>query len=207
MQRTIRFLLATAMLTAATSIGIAGHAAAGGKLCEARTLSKAFAQFGDNNDYFLVDAADFETDGKGRGSHKDWKLPKKAKIVSEQAPWKVNGSKHSKALQIDSSTTVSTPEVCVMVNEEFFRFFYKDPGKSNAALDVTVTATSALGTATTSWRATSTDKGWKVSPPIALPNVRGENGEQQITISFATGSGKDSRWVIDDVMIDPWRTR
>lgn len=207
MRRSTTYLLVTAMALAVTSTAVAGQAAAGGSVCAPRALSKPFAQFGDHNDYFLVDAADFETDGKGRGTHKSWNLPKKAKVATDQSPWKVNGADHRKALEIGDDTTVTTPEVCVMVDEEFFRFFYKDPGKAGAALSVVVTATSSIGTATNTWQVGSADKGWKVSPPIALPNVRGENGEQQITISFTTSKGREHKWLIDDLMIDPWRTR
>lgn len=207
MRRITTYVMSSALAAAVCTGAAVGHVSAGGRECAPRTLSQAFAQFGDTNDYFLVDAADFETDGKGKGAHKDWQIPKKAKVVKEQSPWKVNGPKHEKALRIDAETTVTTPEVCVKVDEEFFRFFYKDPGKQGATLTVVVTATSDRGTAQTQWATSSTGKGWQVSPPIALPNVHGETGEQQITISFITGSSKDDRWVIDDIMIDPWKSR
>ncbi len=46
---------------------------------------------------------------------------------------------------------------------------------------------------------------WGLSPRIPLSNVSGQDGKQYVTLSITnTGTGT---WLVDDILVDPWRTR
>jgi hypothetical protein len=198
-----RLLISSAAAIAATSIAAVPSAGAGWEQpCEARKLSKAFSQWGDTNDYFLVTGGDFET-----FSVIAWNLSLGTQPrLGEQSPWKVNSALHRMGLRIPFGGRARTLDICVMVDEETMRFFYRSPGVRGAQLRVDIDAASDMGSAKGSWTADGSVAGWQVSPAIAIPNVRGEDGRQEIEITF-TPAGVRATWAIDDVMIDPWRTR
>lgn len=204
MHRTIKHLLiAATAATGISSLTSVGAASAGWEQpCETRELSKAFSQWGDTNDYFLVTGGDFE-----RTSLDAWKYDKGAQpAIGQQSPWKVNGQEDRVGLRLPSGSSARTLDICVMVDEEVMRFFYKAPGQRGAQLRVTIEAESDMGEAKGFWTADGSSAGWKVSPPIPLPNVRGEDGRQEIEITFMP-IGQRATWIIDDVMIDPWKSR
>ena len=198
-----RLLIAATAAIAASSIAAVPSAGASWEQpCEARKLSKAFSQWGDTNDYFLVTGGSFETFSVVSWSLSSGAFPR----LGEQSPWKVNGANDRMGLRIPFGGSARTLDICVMVDEEVMRFFYRSPGIRGAQLRVDIDADSDMGSAKGSWTADGSVAGWQVSPPIAIPNVRGEDGRQQIDITF-TPAGARATWAIDDVMIDPWRTR
>ena len=195
-----RVLLGGIVAVIATSTLGIGAASAADIPCTPRALSKAFAQFGDMNDYFVVADGTFEN---GTGT---WRVSGPSAIANQQAPWKVNGAGHTKSLTLGNKGTAQTRSTCVNVGEDWMRFFYKaSPGKGTS-LTVTVTSTSDMGTNSTSVVIPGGGNGWLVSPAIAIPNVRGENFEQDVTITFKS-EGRGANWQIDDVMIDPFKVR
>lgn len=186
-------------IVATTTLGV-GAASAANIPCTPRALSKAFAQFGDMNDYFAVTDGTFEN---GTGA---WRVSGPAAIATQQAPWKVNGADHTKSLALGSKGAAQTLSTCVTVGEDWMRFFYKASTGKATSLTVTITSTSDMGTASTSVVLPGGGSGWFVSPAIAIPNVRGERFEQDVTITF-TSEGRGANWLIDDVMIDPFKVR
>lgn len=206
--RTRMMIVGLVTLVAATNVGIESAGAAGEIACAPRTLRKAFAQFGDTNDYFVVNDGTFENGAGG------WRVTAPATTTTQQAPWKVNGATHRKSLLLGSGATAKTPSTCVTVGEDWMRFFYRPvanggvrPTRTAQELTVTITAVSDQGTATSTVVIPDTaSTSWQVSPQIAIPNVRGEKDEQWVTITFAT-AGVNISWLIDDVMIDPFKVR
>jgi hypothetical protein len=198
-----RLLIASAAAVSASSIAAIPTAGAGwDQPCETRVMTQAFKQWGDLNNYFLVSGGTFEDN-----LFLNWDIKPGATVVAgEQSPWKVNGSKHTKGMRIGYGSKVETLDICVMVDEETIRFFYRSPGVRGAQMRVDVEADSDLGKSTGFWIADGSKAGWMVSPAIGIPNVRGEDGRQEIDITF-TPIGARATWSIDDVMIDPWRTR
>ncbi len=198
-----RLLITTAAAVAASSVAAIPSAGAGwDQPCETRVMTQAFKQWGDLNNYFLVTGGTFEDNLLSK-----WDIKSGATVVSgEQSPWKVNGRRHTRGMRIPAGASVETLDICVMVDEESMRFFYRSPGVRGAQLRVDIEADSDVGKALGSWTADGARAGWQVSPPIAIPNVRGEDGRQEIDITF-TPIGTRATWAIDDVMIDPWRTR
>lgn len=192
-------LTATIAVATVGTVGVA-QVSAGPLPCAARTLSKAFSQWGDQNDYFVIADGTFET---GASS---WSLSRGIAVsMNQQEPWKVNGATHTVGLSLPSGTRARAPKTCLEVGEEYFRFFYRGPASKNATMVVTVESVNAVARASSSVSLTSngtTD--WMVSPPIAIPNVLGEKFKQEVDISFQVTGGT---WAIDDVMIDPFKVR
>ena len=114
---------------------------------------------------------------------------------------------HSKALNVPAYTTVMPPNICLNSNEEWMRFFYKDPGverrpaaREDRGLE--------LGRSGRSRRSGSTPAAPAGRSPtqIPMPNKRDANGEQTITLTI-TPVSTAATWRLDDIMIDPWVSR
>jgi hypothetical protein len=170
--------------------------------CTARTVSQPFTNWGDSNYYFPVTSGTFEAGTTG------WTIGSGVSRVTENEPWNVTGSGTS-SLKIPAGSSASTAEMCLTADEDSTRFFYKAPGIGGVGLLVTIKATNTI---TNSVYRTSftlppgTLGGWHVSPRIALPDVRGTTGTENVVITF-TAPGGGGAWQIDDVFVDPSRTR
>lgn len=186
----------------ATMIATSGIAAVGTGVanadmpCQKRNTHQAFKQWGDSAQYFLAENGDFERSSDG------WTL-KNATRVNYQAPWRVNGSNHVKALRIKPGGS-ATVRMCVTEVEDVMRFFYRTP-HGGGSLRTTIDAATTRGWGRSSWGMWSSSKAWGVSPKVNIPSVRDGDGRVWITIKFEnTGS---NNILIDDVMIDPWVAR
>jgi hypothetical protein len=201
--RNIRRILATALVVAGAATGIATTAGVvSASSCPTRSTTTPFTRWGDSNHYFVVPGATFE------GSH-GWTFFGGISVVSDQEPWKINGSSHSKALHLPAYTTAMAPNMCIASNEDSLRLFYKDPGVSGARLLVKIEAWNTAGIngrVVKEYRIGSGGAGWKLSPRFALPNNRDSKGEQMVTITI-TPVDTAASWRIDDVMLDPWIAR
>ena len=94
--------------------------------------------------------------------------------------------------------------MCLYTNEASTRFYYKAPGTSGSQLKVTINSTYAGMTYTNTWSVGGATGGWVLSPVITIPIIPGATSSQTVTITFdATGDD----WAIDDVMIDPLKTK
>jgi hypothetical protein len=205
MQHWKQLLLAGAIAAAATTVGtgaLPGTAAAAGS-CGARTTTQAFKNWGDTNQYFVVPGATFESGTPGWVFYAGQGTPS---VVTDQESGKVNGSTHTKALNVPAYSTVMPPNMCINSNEEFLRLFYKDPGVSGAQLLVKMEAWSSAGRVVQQFTINASSAGWKVSPQIPMPNKRDANGEQTITLTI-TPIGQAGTWRLDDIMVDPWVSR
>jgi len=230
-------LTGTIVVAAVGTVGVAPASARGFATpgaspipCQTRALSKAFSQWGDQNDYFTVTDGTFEAGAASwsllgaivrpdpsvplNAGVNDVKVTKPHVKTGEQAPWKVNGANHNSAMVLPEFSRASAPQTCVVVGEEYFRFFYRAPASTSASMNVTVRASRAatsnrpqpskLNTVTLQGTGTA---GWFVSPPIAIPNMRQASPFEQtqmVNISFQAITGE---WAIDDVMIDPFKVR
>ena len=126
--------------------------------------------------------------------------------VAENEPWKVAGS-GAYSLKIPAGTSVTTPEMCVASTEDSTRFFYKSPGAGQTVLVSIKVTNSVTGQVwTTAFQLNNGPlNAWAVTPRIALPDIRGTQGVENLSITLTPqGTGA---WQIDDVFVDPSRTR
>ena len=197
-------LTGAALFAAGPSAANAGVLVASAPSCDNGAISQPFAQFGDDNSYFLAPGGDFE-DGAG-----DW-ADSGARVVADQEPWQVNGA-GSHALNIPAGRSVVSPTICVGLEHPTMRFFAHRSGGGllAAASNLVVTArveTSLglvvevpVGTLTTLTNAAK----WNKTPTqlvlaSLLPLLPGEHTPIQFRFT-AVGT---SDWVIDDVFVDP----
>jgi hypothetical protein len=183
---------------AAVPLGV-GLPALAAEPCGTRDLSQPFTIWGDFNDYFPVTSGTFESGTTG------WTTSPGVTTVPENEPWRVAGG--SSSMYLPPGSSASTAEMCLTPEEDSARFFYKSPG-NGSSLIVTIRATNTTRriTYTTSFNIQAGYvPGWKVTPRIALPDVRGTTGTEDVIITL-TPKGT-APWLIDDVFVDPSRTR
>ncbi|MFN8082236.1 MAG: hypothetical protein U0Q19_21975 [Kineosporiaceae bacterium] len=167
--------------------------------CGPRITAASFSKFGDTNQYFEVPSAHMEF-----LQLSGW-TTSGASLVAGNEPWYIASSLDSQSLRVASGGYVRTPTMCVAVGEDSLRFFYRSPGVAGSTLSVQMTATNGTSTASTSYTLDGSTAGWKVSNRLALPNVMGTTGTQNLTVTIRP-SGTAAAWQVDDIQVDPWRT-
>jgi hypothetical protein len=208
--RRARIALIAGLTGAALFAALPGSASAGVLVasapnCDNGVNSQPFAQWGDDNNYFLTPGGNFESGAA------DWSLGD-ARVVADQEPWRVAGDSGSHALSIGAGDSVVAPTICVGLEHPTMRFFAHRSGGgllgATSTLAVTARVETSLGlvvevpvgvittlTNGTSWNKTPA----QVVVASLLPLLPGEHTPIQFRFT-AVGT---SNWVIDDVYVDP----
>jgi hypothetical protein len=198
-------ITAMAMTGAFAAPASAGILTASASDCGDETLTQPFAQFGDNANYKAVRNGSFEN---GTGG---WTLTGRAKVVSGNEPWKVGGSNHGKSLVLPAGSTAISPVSCVGLAEPTMRFFAKKnraPLLGISTLAVSVYVKTSLGLVVPVPVGVVLGNGqWKPTPPLLivanlLPLLPGDR--TPVAFQFTPLLGD---WQIDDVYVDPYRSR
>ena len=191
-------------LTATTlAIGavVPGAAAAVADPCAARSTTTAFSAWGDYNDYFLINNGDFES------GTRNWSTINRVYSVWDNEPWRVNGWSDRRAARLEPESTLTSVTFCVAEREDNLRFFVRHPPVSGAKLVVQVSVSDETTTTAKTYEiASQWWSGWTPSEPMGFPNLRNAQGEQLVTISFRA-TGTRANWSIDDVMVDPFKSK
>jgi hypothetical protein len=195
-----------ALFAAVPGTASAGILVASAPNCDNGPNSQPFAQWDDDNHYFLVPGGSFEN---GLG---DWSLGG-ASAVSDQEPWKVAADDGSNALRIPAGRSVVTPTLCVGLEHPTMRFFAHSSGGGllgglsqlvvtarvetslGLVLEVPVGAVSSLTGNGTRWDRTPKE----IVLASLLPLLPGEH----TPIQFRFAAVGPAAWVIDDVYVDP----
>ena len=198
-------VIAGVALMALPGTASAGVLVASAPSCDNGVNEQPFAQWGDDNHYFLAPGGSFE------GSLDGWSLGR-ADVVADQEPWRVHGDNGSKALDVPAGGSVVTPTMCLGVEHPTMRFFAHRSGGGllgpASQLLVTARVETSLGavvevpvgtitslTNGTRWNRTPT----QVVLASLLPLLPGEHTPVQFRFT-AVGTGD---WVIDDVFVGP----
>jgi hypothetical protein len=168
------------------------------------TGTQVFAPWNDLNNYFLAPNGGFENGSTG------WSLSG-ASVVYGNQPFLRSGS-HS--LSLPSGSTATSPTTCIGSGDLYVRMFGADLGGSDGGLRVRVIwyglLNKVLGITDVNTFApggdwSPTDQvdsgGGSIAVPI-LPILGSTSARVQ-----ATPIGSGSRWLIDDLYIDPLGTR
>lgn len=204
-----RFIAVLTATLAAIAGGLAGassaqasetdstYAVAG---CPARTTSPMLSRFGDPNEYFPVPNGGFNRWGAGWNGM--------FSLALENEPWYVNRAALTGSLRLWPGDSARTAELCVGEGEDSFRFFYKGTGQLGSRLLVRTTVRADTGTYTYGTTLDTSRAGWQLSPVVSVPN-HATTKVQQISIAFVNTTPFDSvrTVLVDDVLIDPWRSR
>jgi hypothetical protein len=201
-------LAATALAVPAASAKSTGLGDLLGGLINANcnsTGSQIFAQWNDFANYFLAPNGGLENGATG------WSLGGGASVVSGNEPFYASGN-HSLALPSGSTATSAT--TCIGKGDLFVRMFGADQGGTDSGLHVRVVwyglLNKVLGITDfntygpgQSWSPTDklNSSGGSLAIPL-LPILGSTSARVQLT---PIGSG--SRWLIDDLYIDPTSAR
>ena len=207
-------LMATFAAACCGTIGLIGSPASAGVLstvagtlpnCGARAANAPFTPWGDTHDYFLMPGGSFEAGTPG------WTVAPTTKVVADNETFFVNAKTDAHSLAIAPGTQVTSPTECVAMGENSVRFFVKNPGVAGAVLHVQAYVENPLTGLTLSTgfdvNGTTGAKVWSPSSRITIPNLLGGVlGTQNVTLVFSA-KGTAATWNIDDVYIDPFRSR
>lgn len=164
-------------------------AAASADDCEYGPISRAFAQFGDNADYYLAPGGDFES--------LTWRASRGATLVSGNEPFQL--APGSRSLKLGSGEWVTSPELCVSRDTPHLRYVAK--GSGVFSVDVRMWAPGRM-TSSSIGRWSNTGGEWEPSRIVNLWTSGLGQGETALaTVTFRSGGD----WLLDDVFVDPYR--
>jgi hypothetical protein len=172
--------------------------------CAATATSKAFAPWGDQASYTLVEGGLFES------GVQNWSLGS-AQVVSETpeeengdynfADESGNGSSH--ALQIPAGATVVSPPFCVDSTYPSFRFLVRrvDGQYDSSRLDVSLRWADSQGTHETADASLQAHRDWTITPVLGLASKLPAGGTPNVRLVFQP---RGATFAIDDVYVDPY---
>jgi hypothetical protein len=164
--------------------------------------SQPFAPWSDYAHYVLTPGGSFES-----GSV-PWSLSGGAAVVPGNEPFYVRSRNDKRSLSLPGGSSAVTPTMCFALGDWHLRFFARNAG-SAGSLKVDVLVRSLTGVLTVLDGGTISASGeWRPSPRIGLLvcNVTSLVGTKAVAFRFRSiGSG--ARFQIDDVYLDPWKSR
>jgi hypothetical protein len=199
--RSNRFAIAVTGVVAAALATVLGPAtpASANTECGERTTTQAFAQFGDTNEYFPLTGGTFES-----GNLSPFTVTGGPRIVDGNEPWRVLGSGHSRSLALPPKASIKA-SFCVQVREDSMRAFLKPPGGAGAVLKVGITVRGGTySSGILRWNRATT-AAWAPTERYGIDPGTAPDGRRDVTITFTNeGSGT---WLLDDILVDPWKTK
>jgi hypothetical protein len=214
-RRSRRFTRFVARLALASAVGVAvvpvttsvASASLLGTLlpaCASQQTGTPFAAWGDSSSYFLMPGGGFESGTPG------W-VAGGATVVDDNETYFAGASTDAHSLSMPTGALAVSPTVCVAMGENTIRFFVKNSGVASSVLHVQAYVQNPLTGLVLSTGAdiqgNAGATGWSPSPRILIPNLLGGVlGTQRLTLVFST-RGVPAAWNIDDVFVDPFKSR
>lgn len=194
--RARRFIVSSALAVAGVSAGPSLADAAGtSDGCAAQPLSQPLTPFGDTNNYFLAPAGDFTTsDG--------WTLGAGAThVFTAQADGSTGG-----VLDMPSGATAVSPVICITSDYPTARLRVRNlVGSEGVSFAISYLRGGAWSAPKETGQFHGDKNVWGLSKPMNLQPSK-TTGWQQIRLTFIA-KGKNSRFQVDDVWIDPRASR
>ena len=201
-----RVLLGVAA-TMVASLAMVGSASAGVLVktttnCPAQSLSTPFTRWLDPMHYTLLPGGSFESGAPG------WKLSG-ASVVSGNESWKVAGAADAKSLRLRSGSSAVSAPICVGLEHPTLRFFAKKNSGLLSTLVVSARVQLQLGgTLDVPVGVVAAGGNWTPTLPyLFLGNLLPLLPGQYTPVSFVFRPLLGGDWQIDDVYVDPMRTR
>ncbi|MEA2192714.1 MAG: hypothetical protein QOI73_2835 [Solirubrobacteraceae bacterium] len=187
----------SALLAAPAMAANAPVAAASG--CPDTAVSQPFAPWGDGSDYFLIPGGAID-----RGAS-EWTLGAGAAQVNGDEPFGVVGGPGHKSLALAAGSSATSAPFCVSAAHRTMRFLAD--AASSSSLDVDVLYSDAEGVSRSMRIGQIAGAGaWAPTPIVPMVvNELAPAAGMSVRLRFAPrGAGS---WTIDDVLVDPYRTR
>jgi len=189
--------LAAVALTAGPAAAETGPGPAG---CPDVPTVQPFAPWGDHADYFLAPDGDIEA---GAGS---WQLDGGASAVAGNDPLPVGDPSDDQTLRLPSGATATTAPMCIGVEHRTMRFV----GTSAMSGTLLVEALYSKGNGKQKSITLGAVRGsgeWAPSPvlPMRVNEQAGDDNAMSVSLRFSAHG--NAPWQIDDVYVDPYRTK
>lgn len=200
-----RFITGITAIAAAACSLLGGNAApaeaAGG--CAPVALSQPFQPWLDPSWYWRVPNGGFER------SARQWSLDGDARVVAGNEPFYVHNDADDSSLRLGENGSATSTPVCVAVQDPTLRFFVRNTGSPLSLLQVAVQFTDPAGDVRTvpiglvaagaEWQPT-------LPFPVAANLLSLLDGSTEVAFRF-TPIGIGGDWTIDDVYVDPFKTK
>jgi hypothetical protein len=204
---TLRTVLGTAVslvvLAAGAATAQAGPLVQSATSCEDQTFEQPFLPWADVANYVLAPNGTFE-----QGATR-WTLSGGADVVGGNESYYVHGSGEASSLALPAGAVATSDSMCVGIEHPTLRLFARNTGAHLSTLTVNVLFEDAAGSvhALTIGRLTA-GSGWQPSAvmPIVvnlLPLLPGE----RTAVAFRFSASAGGAWQVDDVYVDPYRSR
>lgn len=196
----VRLTALAALVSVAALAGVGTQPARAGLLgCDGQATVQPFAPWLDPMNYALLTNGSLE-------SAAGWTLTGGAKLVSGNEPWRVNATGDSHSLSLPSGSSATSPAFCVTLLHPDLRFFAVNSGSALSGLQVDATTTILGLKVTTPVGVLLAGGTWQ--PTLPLPFLDGLLSLTQGTVQFRfTPVGAGSGWQIDDIYVDPFKSR
>jgi hypothetical protein len=195
---------------AACAIGLAGastaHAAPAANplgCLPTHDLSTPLSPLGDGSLYALAPGGSFEP-----GTIDGWTLTN-ASIADENEPYGVLGDGGTSSLELGSRGVAVSAPMCIDETYPNFRFFVRNKQAAKATLQVSVLFMDAKGKIGSVKSGTFSGKGpgWQLVDPMKIGidiHPTATNASAPVAFEFTAG-GKNGDWLVDDLLVDPYR--
>jgi hypothetical protein len=170
--------------------------------CSGQVLETPFTKWGDSSLYTLVPGGSFEGGATG------WTLAGGAKATSGNESYSVGGAGDATSLRLPLGSTAVSAPICVGLQHPTLRFFAKRNSGLLSTLVVAARVQLSLGgTLDVPVGVIASGGSWTPTPTIlylanVLPLLPGQYTAVQFTFTPLLGD-----WSVDDVYVDPMRSR
>jgi hypothetical protein len=202
----IRWLLGI-LVAGVAALTVVGPAQAGVLVssatdCDEQVFEQPFLPWADPANYVLAPSGTFESGVGG------WSLTGSASVVSGNESFYVHAAGESSSLSLPSGSRATSASMCVGIEHPTLRIFARNSGSLLSTLKVEVLFEDAAGTvralpigllaAGNQWQPSA------VMPIVVnlLPLLPGEH--TAVSFRFSASGGT---WKVDDVYVDPYRSR
>jgi len=198
---TAGFAALTACAAFATPASAAAPVASAPAGCPDVAVTQPFAPWGDRADYFLAPNGGLERGASG------WALRGDAEVQQGNEPFYVVDAGDRRSLSLSAGSSATTASFCIGVEHRTMRFFAD--GSRSSSLDVDVLYSDGAGKDRSMRIATLSGSGrWAPTDivPMIVNAMAAERGNaMSVRLRFTPRDRGD--WSIDDVLVDPYRSR
>lgn len=201
-----RFVAALAVASIAVAATAPGASAttADPLPCAARDTSQVFAPWLDLAHYFAASNGGFE-DGDT-----DWLLAGGATVVDGNEPYAIGGASDAHSLVLPTGASAVSRRACVSLTEPTIRMFVKAPDTPGALLRIRATVhdpTTGLALSTDAYILGGVESGqWVPTPAIPFVSLLAGLLPEYLTVRI-DALGMPATWQVDDVYVDPFKSR
>jgi hypothetical protein len=171
--------------------------------CPSVETSQAFSRWGDGSEYALVPGGTFE-------EGMTWSASGPAQAVATDNPLDITGESTASAL-LETSASITSPSLCIDRSYPHLRFAARAPdgAATQARLTLAVAWTDAFGRVNRAYLGGYQAMwygGWSVSDVVDLRRaVPLDERIRDIRLTFKVEAWRPGKWLIDDILIDPYK--